>query len=165
MSRRARLTVLELGASTLAWASRDGHGADDCIVVAQQSDESAPQFSERIRQRARRLSREDAHIESVDVYTAPLNDARSSAARRHVIADLAGYMTIGGQLTLWSRPADAVGDAELAATLAEMAPLLAKRQIAMNHQACEAEARSGVRHAIPEQPETAEDALSFEVFA
>lgn len=164
MSRRARLTVLELGASSIAWASRYGQGADDCIVVAQQSDESTPEFSERVRQRARRLHREDTHIESVDVYAAPRTDAPSAAARRVVIEELANQMTAGGQLTLWSALEDSAGDAELAATLAQFAPLLAKRQIAMNHQACEPEERSGVRHAIPSRPAPLCDELSFEDF-
>ena len=74
-------------------------------------------------------------------------------------------MTTGGQFTLWSASGDSAADAELAATLAQMAPLLAKRQIAMNHQACEVEARSGVRHAIPERPATMEEALTFEALA
>jgi hypothetical protein len=165
MSRRARLTILELGASPIAWVSHYGHGADDCIVVAQQSDESGPQFGERVRQRARRLYREDAHIESVDVYAAPHSDAPSSAARRSIIEELATRMTAGGQLTLWSAATDAQGDTELAATLAEFAPLLANRQIAANHQTCEPELRSGVRHAIPTRTEGDAPELSFEEFA
>ena len=165
MSRRARLTVLELGASPIAWTSHYGQGADDCIVVAQQSDESGPQFNERVRQRARRLNREDAHIESVDVYAAPYSDARSSAARRSVIEELATRMTTGGQLTLWSAARDAEGDVELAATLAQFAPLLAKRQIATNHQTCEPEARSGVQHALPARPSCVEPELSYEELA
>src|SRR4051812_30624796 len=107
MTRRARLTLLELGASPTAWASHpNGQGADDCIVVAQQSDESGPQFSERVRQRAQRLRREDAFIESVDVYAGPDRDEPSSAARRSVIQDLTSHMTAGSQLTLWSAPTD-----------------------------------------------------------
>jgi hypothetical protein len=165
MSRRARLTVLELGASSIAWTSHYGQGADDCIVVAQQCDESGPQFNERVRQRARRLCREDAHIESVDVYAAPRSDAPSSAARRAaLIADLANQMTTGGQLTLWSAPEDIAGDVELAATLAQFAPILAKRQIAMNHQACAPDERSGVRHAIPKRS-AVESELASEEFA
>lgn len=162
MSRRARLTVLELGASPIAWTSHYGQGADDCIVVAQQSDESGPQFTERVRQRARRLCREDARIESVDVYAAPRSDAPSAAARRSVIEELASQMTAGGQLTLWSAAEDSEGDAELAATLAQFAPLLAKRQIAMNHQTCEPEARSGVRHAIPTPPPNLNSELAYD---
>jgi len=165
MSRRARLTVLEHGASAIAWASHYGQGADDCIVVAQQSDESGPQFTERVRQRARRLNREDAHIESVDVYAAPSTDAPSSAARRSVIEELVNQMAAGGHLTLWSAPRDAAGDAELAATLAQFAPILARRQIAMNHQTCEPEARSGVRHAIPTRSGATDRELSYEELA
>jgi hypothetical protein len=165
MSRRARLTVLELGASPIAWASHYGQGADDCVVVAQQSDESGPQFIERVRQRARRLCREDAHIESVDVYAAPRSDAPSAAARRNVIEELGNHMTAGAQLTLWSAPDDAEGDAELAATLAQFAPLLANRQIAINHQTCEPEVRSGVRHAIPARAGSMDPELSYEELA
>jgi hypothetical protein len=40
----------------------------------------------------------------------------------------------------------------LAAVLAQFEAVLAERQIAMNHQTCEAEERSGVRHAVPTQP-------------
>jgi hypothetical protein len=58
-------------------------------------------------------------------------------------------MAIGGRLTLWSGSGDARADAELAAILAQFGPLLAARQIAVNHQACDAEERSGVRHAAP----------------
>ena len=125
MSRRARLTVLELGASATAWASSRGLGTDDWIVVAQQSDEPAPAFGERVRQRARRLSREDAQIESVDVYTA---------------------------------------EAELADMLRQFGPILAERQIAMNHQNCEAEQRSGVRHAAPTPPRSAAIDFDFQDF-
>ena len=165
MSRRARLTVLELGASPTAWASCHGLGADDWIVVAQQSDEPAPQFTERVRQRARRLRKEDARIESVDVYAAPLSDAPSAAARRMVIEELGEQMAEGGRLTLWSASGSPQGDAELSAILAQFGPVLAERQIAMNHQACEAEERSGVRHAIPERRANAlEDDLNFEDF-
>src|SRR4051812_33469302 len=106
MSRRARLTVLELGASAMAWVSCHALGADDWIVVAQQSDEGAPEFTRRVRQRAQRLRKEDAQIESVDVYTGPGNDRHSSAARRQVIEDLSGEMAEGGRLTLWSGSAD-----------------------------------------------------------
>lgn len=164
MSRRARLTVLELGASAIAWASHYGQGVDDCIVVAQQSDETAPEFSERIRQRARRLCREDALIESLDLYAAPCADGPRSAARQSALEELTQHMTAGGQITLWSAAADAAGDVELAATLARFAPLLANRQIAVNHQTCEPEARSGVRHAIPSPPSTPDHELEFEHF-
>jgi hypothetical protein len=42
---------------------------------------------------------------------------------------------------------------------------LAQRQIAMNHQTCEPEIRSGVRHAIPRAPEAFRADLSFEELA
>ncbi len=161
MSRRARLTVLELGASPTAWASRHGLGADDWIVVAQQSDEPARDFSERVRSRAHRLRKEDAQIESVDVYTAPAGDARSSLARRGVIEALGAQMESGGRLTLWSdADHDTASDDELSAILAQFQPLLAERQIAMNHQTCEREERSGVRHAIPKAPATGFEGLA-----
>ncbi len=149
MSRRTRLTVLELGASATAWASCHALGADDWIVVAQQSDEAAPDFTRRVRQRAQRLRSEDARIDAVDVYAGPRDDRLSSAARREVIEDLGVQMAEGGRLTLWSGLNDTRGDAELAAILAQFAPILAERQIAMNHQACEPDERSGVRHAAP----------------
>ncbi len=149
MSRRARLTVLELGASPTAWASCRGLGTDDWIVVAQQRDEPAPEFTERVRQRARRLTKEDARIESVDVYTASRADEQDSSARRDVIEALGSQLAQGGRLTLWSASADSQTDAELAAILAQFGPALAQRQIAMNHQNCEAEPRSGVRHIAP----------------
>ncbi|HEX3850747.1 MAG TPA: hypothetical protein VHW01_07255 [Polyangiaceae bacterium] len=154
MSRRARLTVLELGASPTAWASCRGLGTDDWIVVAQQRDEPAPEFTERVRQRARRLCKEDAQIESVDVYTAERRDAPGSAARRAVIEALGGQLAQGGRLTLWSASEDSHSDAELSAILAQFGPTLAKRQIAMNHQNCESEPRSGVRHIPPARPTT-----------
>ena len=152
MSRRARLTVLELGASPTAWASCRGLGTDDWIVVAQQRDEPAPEFTERVRQRARRLSKEDARIESVDVYTASRSDEQDASARRDVIEALGGQLAEGGRLTLWSASEDAQADAELTDILAQFGPALAQRQIAMNHQNCEAEPRSGVRHAAPAPP-------------
>src|SRR3954471_20070932 len=102
MSRRARLTVLELGASPTAWASCHALGADDWIVVAQQRDEGAPAFTERVRHRAERLLREGAQIESVDVYAGPADDRVRSAARREVVQELSGQMAVGGRLTLWS---------------------------------------------------------------
>ncbi|HEY5375619.1 MAG TPA: hypothetical protein VIK01_18195 [Polyangiaceae bacterium] len=154
MSRRARLTVLELGASSTAWAACRGLGMDDWIVVAQQRDEPAPEFTERVRQRARRLRKEDAQIDSVDVYTAERRDARGAAARRAVIEALGGQLAEGGRLTLWSASEDSHSDAELSAILAQFGPTLAKRQIAMNHQNCEAEPPSGVRHVPPERPAT-----------
>ena len=160
MSRRARLTVLELGASATAWASCHALGADDWLVIAQQSDEAAPAFTQRIRQRAQRLRKEDAQIDSVDVYAGRGND---SAARRAVIEELGVQMAQGGRLTLWSGSDDAQGDLELAAILAQFGPALAERQIAMNHQTCEAEARSGVRHALPRALRDPE--LEFEQFA
>jgi hypothetical protein len=161
MSRRARLTVLELGASPTAWASCHGLGADDWIVVAQQLDEPAPEFTERVRQRARRLRKEDAQIEAVDVYTAPHSDAPRSLARRIAIEALGDQMAEGGRLTLWSDSAEgSQGDLELAAILAQFGPILAERQIAMNHQTCDPDERSGVRHAIPRAPATGFDALA-----
>src|SRR4051812_16111361 len=114
MSRRARLTVLELGASPTAWASRLALGADDWVVVAQQSDEPARDFSERVRLRARRLRKEDAQIEAIDVYTAPHSDLPGSLARRTAIEELGGHVADGGRLTLWSDSAEGSSeDAEL----------------------------------------------------
>jgi hypothetical protein len=167
MSRRARLTVLELGASGTAWASCHGLGADDWIVVAQQQDEPAPAFSERVSQRARRLCREDALLEAIDLYTGPRSDGQSVSARRAVIEALGGQMAQGGRLTLWSgAKRESQNDTELHAILAHFGPLLATRHIAMNHQACDIEERSGVRHAIPAAPRTGFDALTdFEEFA
>jgi hypothetical protein len=130
-------------------------GTDDWIVVAQQRDEPAPEFTERVRQRARRLRKEDACIESVDLYSAARDDAEDSAARRAVIEDLGGQLAQGGRLTLWSACEDSHTDAELTAILAQFGPVLAKRQIAMNHQNCESESRSGVRHRLPERPANA----------
>ncbi len=165
MQRRARLTVLELGASPVAWASCHGRGADDWVVVAQTSDESVPQFTARVSQRARRLRREDAQIEVIDVYAAPRTDAQGSVARRSVIEELANEMTDGGRLTLWSSSESAQSDAELADILAQFAPILAKRQIAMNHQTCETEQKSGIRNAIPTRPDTRlHDELDLEDF-
>src|SRR5450432_4460619 len=117
MSRRARLTVLELGASSTAWASCHGLGADDWVVVAQQRDEPAAEFSERVTQRARRLRKEDAQIEAVDMYTAP---RPGTLARRAAIEALGQQMAQGGRLTLWSGAGeDARNDAELIAILAQ----------------------------------------------
>ena len=152
MSRRARLTVLELGASPVAWAANRWLGTDDWVVVAQQSDEPAREFTERVRQRARRLSKEDTRIESLEVYASPHSDAQSSAARRTVVEEVGDQIAQGGRITLWSACEDPKGDAELAAILAKFGPLLAARQIAMNHQTCDAaepERLSGVRHSLP----------------
>jgi hypothetical protein len=162
MSRRARLTVLERGASAIAWASCHALGADDWIVVAQQSDEAAPDFTQRVRKRAQRLRKEDAQIDRVDVYAGPGNDRLSSVARREVIEDLGVQMAQGGRLTLWSSSGDARGDAELSAILAQFGPALAERQIAMNHQECESEELSGVRHAVPRS--VSDPDLEFEEF-
>jgi len=162
MSRRARLTVLELGASAIAWASCDALGADDWIVVAQQRDEAAPEFNQRVRHRAQRLRKEGTQLDAVDVYAGPDNDQSSTSARRGVIQDLGQEMATGGRFTLWSASDDARGDAELSAILAQLAPVLAERQIAMNHQACDADERSGVRHAVPDKP--ADSELEFEEF-
>jgi len=61
-------------------------------------------------------------------------------------------MAAGSRLTLWSRSDDQRTDAELAAILAQFSQILAERQIAVNHQTCETEERSGVRHAVPTRP-------------
>ena len=165
MSRRARLTILESGASATAWAACRGLGTDDWIVVAQQRDEPAPEFTERVRQRARRLRKEDAQIQSVDVYTAERRDRSGSAARRDVIEALGGQLAQGGRLTLWSASEDSHSDAELAAILTQFGPTLAERQIAMNHQNCESEPRSGVRHIAPERQTTSSsDDFDFDDF-
>ncbi|HYP78046.1 MAG TPA: hypothetical protein VER12_18870 [Polyangiaceae bacterium] len=161
MPRRARLTVLELGASATAWAACHALGADDWIVVAQQRDEAAPAFTQRVRRRVQRLRREGAQIDAVDVYAGPGNDRLCSAARREVVEELGGQVATGGQITLWSGSADSRGDAELADILAQFAPLLAERQIAMNHQTCEADERSGVRHAVPTRPIDSESDTEF----
>ena len=154
MLRRARLTVLESGASATAWASCHALGADDWVVVAQQRDEAASAFTQRVQRRVQRLRNEGAQIETVDVYAGPDNDRPCTTARREVVRELSGQMAIGGRLTLWSGSDDARGDAELAAILAQLGPLLAERQIAMNHQTCETEERSGVRHAAPTRPDS-----------
>jgi len=146
----------------MAWASCRSLGADDWVVVAQQRDEAAPEFTERVRHRARRLRKEGAQIDSVDVYAGPDSDRLCAAARRAVIEELGGQMTTGGRLTLWSGSDDAQGDAALAAILAQFGPILAERQIAMNHHSCEREERSGVRHAIPTGPRSAES--EFDAF-
>ena len=164
MSRRARLTVLELGASPIAWASARSLGADDWVVVAQQIDEPAAEFTERVRQRARRLCKEDARIESIDVYAGPKSDAPSSEARRLAIEDLGGQLSQGGRLTLWSANQDHESDAELSAILAQFGPILAKRQIAMNHQACETEEPSGVRHQAPARPSASNSELALDYY-
>lgn len=146
----------------MAWASSSAAGADDWIVVAQQQDEPAGDFTERVRHRARRLRKDDASIESVDVYAGPSASTPSAEARRSVIEELGIQMASGGSLTLWSASDDARNDAELAAILAQFGPVLAKRQIAMNRQACEPEQRSGVRHAIPTLDRHEADKLDFE---
>jgi hypothetical protein len=147
----------------MAWASCRGLGADDWVVVAQQSDEAAPDFTRRVRRRAQRLRKEDAQIDSVDVYAGPGSDRLSSAARREVIEDLSVQIAQGGRLTLWSGSGDVRGDADLTAILAQFGPVLAARQIAMNHQACEADERSGVRHAAPTRDDRSD--LEFDGFA
>ena len=127
-------------------------------MVAQQSDEPAPDFSERVKLRARRLRKEDAQIEAVDVYTAPHADAPHSLARRGVIAALSDQMARGGRLTLWSDSVeDAPRDAELSAMLAQLGPVLAERQIAMDHQTWDRDEGSGVRHAVPRASDTLAD--------
>lgn len=149
MSRRARLTVLELGASPLSWASSSAPGADDWVVVAQQSDEAAADFTERVQRRARRLRREDAELEAVDVYAAPSNDVPSSSARRNVIQDLSGQMARGGHLTLWT-PVE--NNLDWTTILAQFGPMLAEREITISQKVCGAEPRSGVRHVAPTPP-------------
>ena len=156
MSRHARLTILELGAPSTAWASAScqAPNADDWVVVAQQSDETDADFTRRVRLRAQRLRKEEAQIDAIDVYAAAAagDPQRSMAARRQVIEELAVQLGAGGRITVWSSSNDALPDAELTAILAQFAPILAERQIAMNHQAYEREERSGVRHARPLQP-------------
>ena len=159
MSRRARLTILERGASATAWATCSALGADDWLVIAQQHDESMRDFAARVRQRARRL-RKDANIESIDLYTAELAQPESrpgSHARRLTIVELGRRVAPGGRFTVWSGSNDAAGDRELSAILSLYGPLLAKRQVAMNHQTVEHEQRSGVRHAIPTRPMTPDE--------
>ena len=134
----------------MAWASSQTGAADDWVVVAQQSDEAAPDFRQRVCQRAQRLRKEDTQLDSVDVYAGPDSDSLSAGARRGVIEELAIQLAAGGRLTLWSGSTDARGDAELSAVLAQFTPILAERQIAMNHQTCERDERSGVRHAQPQ---------------
>jgi len=151
MLRRARLTVLESGASATAWASCRALGADDWIVVAQQRDEAAPAFTQRIQRRVQRLRNEGAQIEAVDVYAGPDTDRLGAVARREVVRELSGQMAVGGRLTLWSASNDVRADADLTAILAQFGAILAERQIAVNHQACEPEERSGVRNAIPKR--------------
>jgi len=163
MLRRARLTIIESGASATAWASCHALGADDWLVVAQQRDESAPAFNRRVRQRVQRLLKEGAQIESVDVYAGPENDEFCAAARREVVRELSDQMSTGGRFTLWSSSADAGTDAELAGVLTQLRPILADRQIAMSHQAWEPEQRSGIRHSVPERLDDVDSA--FENFA
>jgi len=146
----------------MAWASCHALGADDWVVVAQQRDEAAPEFTERVRHRARRLRKEGAELDSVDVYAGPDNDRLCAAARREVIEELGGQMTTGGRLTLWSASDDAQGDAALAAILAQFGPILAERQIALDHHAWEREEPSGVRHASPKAPRDSES--EFDAF-
>lgn len=157
MTRRARLTILESGASATAWASCRALGADDWIVVAQLADEAGAAFTDRVNRRVQRLLREGAEIDSVDVYAGPEKAGIDADARRAAIRDLTEKIAEGGSFTLWSSAAGTDSDPELAATLALMAPILAKRQVAVNHQAWEAEERSGVRHAVPERRRTGED--------
>ena len=147
----------------MAWASGDSLGADDWIVVAQQSDEAALDFTQRVRQRALRLRKEDAQLDAVDVYAGAGNDRLSSSARREVIENLGVQMAQGGRLTLWSSSDDSQGDAELAAILAQFGPALAERQIAMLHQACHPDERSGVRHVVPTRHAASDS--EFEEFA
>jgi len=141
----------------MPWASCHALGADDWVVVAQQRDEPALAFTQRVRQRARRLLKEDAQIDAVDVYAGPAEHWPSSAARSEAIAELSDQIAQGGSLTLWSATADARGNAELSAMLDQFGPSLARRQIVMNHRACEADERSGVRHAVPTRSPASND--------
>ncbi|HKO50287.1 MAG TPA: hypothetical protein VJV79_21300, partial [Polyangiaceae bacterium] len=127
MSRSARITVLELGASPRAWASCPAAGADDWVVVAQQSDEDAADFTRRVQKRAQRLCKDDTQIAAVDVYAGPGGGRDRSDARREVIAELGIQLATGGRLTLWSASDDAPADAEMTAILAQFGPLLAER--------------------------------------
>jgi len=126
--------------------------------VAQQRDEPAREFAERVSHRARRLCKE-ASIESVDVYAGLPDITLNHSARWSVIADLGDQMAAGGSLTLWS--ATDVEDPELRHVLAQFAPILAKRQIAMNHQAWEPEHQSGVRYAVPTRERNGMDEFDF----
>jgi len=70
-------------------------------------------------------------------------------------------MSAGSRLTLWSASDDQGADAALAAILAQFGQLLAARQIAVNHQSCEKEERSGVRHAVPAPPAEPDGEFEF----
>lgn len=127
----------------MTWASCRGLGADDWIVVAQQSDESDRAFTQRVRERVRRLRREDAQLDSVDVFASP--NRHSAAARREVIAELSSHLVPHARLTLWSVENDAAfGD-----VFTQLSPFLAEREIELNHRVCDRDERSGVRHAVP----------------
>jgi len=161
MSRRARLTILELGASPAAWAACHSPAADDWIVVAQQSDEPPTEFTERVSQRARRLRKEDAQIDVIDMYTSPRSGAPALMARRAAIKALSGQIAEGGRLTLWSTGSeDTQKDAGLDAFLAQLGPVLAERQIAMNQQSCDRDEPSGIRQSIPAPPRTGFEGLT-----
>ena len=144
----------------MAWASSQTVAADDWVVIAQQSDEAARDFRQRVCQRAQRLRKEDTQLESIDVYAGPDGDLLSAEARRAVVEELAVELASGGRLTLWSGSNDARGDAELSALLAQFGPILTQRQIAVNHQTWEANERSGVRHARPLSQREAESSDS-----
>jgi hypothetical protein len=154
MTRRARLTILELGASAVAWASCHDLGADDWLVLAQQSDEPPPEFTERVRQRARRLCKEGAQLDSIDVFA---GSDHSATARRDALQELSGHLAAGGRLSLWSGGGDPRIDAELSELLAQLSALSVKREIVIEHQAWARDEHSGVRHAVPAPPPAASD--------
>ena len=112
MSRRARLTVLELGASGLTYNPYFCRSADDWVVVAQQSDEPNRAFDERVRERARRLRREDARIETIEVYAGTEREVGASAARRAALEELASQLAPGGSMLLWPAAGRTPGDAD-----------------------------------------------------
>ena len=132
---RARLTVLEHGAPAMTWATCQRLGADDWIVVAQQSDEGAQAFAQRVRQRVRRLCREGAELGSVDVFAG--EERTSPARRRELIDELSRQLVAGGSLTLWS-----------GGRVVEWPEFVG--------QIAERDERSGVRHAAPTRPSAPE---------
>src|SRR6478609_847144 len=128
MTRHARLTVLELGASAKNCASCHEYGADDWVVISQQSDENAADFTQRVRRRALRLCKEGAQLDSVDVFTGP--DRHSAAARRDIIEELSERLVEGGRVSLWPGGCDVRTEAELAELSAQWPPLLAEQESA-----------------------------------
>ena len=119
MSRRARLTVLELGASGLAYNPYFCRSADDWVVVAQQSDEPNREFDERVSERARRLRREDARIETIEVYAGSQREVGGGAARHAALAELASQLAPGGRMLLWPAAGRTPCDAERSDTVAD----------------------------------------------